>query len=349
MRHGQINGPRPDYMRQARLAPVSAITTSLVACALAFLVTACGAGQPPAASPPAVGAPMPAGVSVLRSAPLSSGTVGTAQNCHPLASLRPSGPLPPAGHMPAGSTMARIAKRGYLIAGVDQTTYLDGYRNPLTGQLQGFDIDVARRIAQAIFGNPGRIQFRAITQAQRISVIQQGAVDIVADSMTITCAREKYVDFSTDYFDAGEQVLVPTDSTVTGIGGLGGKKVCAAAGTTSIQVIAAQRSHPVPVAVNNWTDCLVMLMQGQVAAISTDNSILAGLAAQDPQTKLVGPLFTAEQHGIAISKNAPDLVRFVNAVLEQMRTDGTWTALYSGWFGSRLGRVPAPPAPSYRA
>src|SRR5258708_6874807 len=155
-------------MRPARLAPVSAITTSLVACALAFLVTACGAGQPSAASPPAIGAPMPAGVSVLRSAPLSSGTVGTAQNCHPLASLRPSGPLAPAGHMPAGSTMARIAKRGYLIAGVDQTTYLDGYRNPLTGQLQGFDIEVARRIAHAIFGNHGRIQLRAISQARRI-------------------------------------------------------------------------------------------------------------------------------------------------------------------------------------
>jgi polar amino acid transport system substrate-binding protein len=56
--------------------------------------------------------------------------------------------------MPAGSAMARIEKRGYLIAGVDQTIYLDSYRNPLNGQLEGFDIGVARQIAQAIFGNP---------------------------------------------------------------------------------------------------------------------------------------------------------------------------------------------------
>ncbi len=112
-------------------------------------------------------------------------------------------------------------------------------------------------------------------------------------------------------------MLVPINSKVTGIGDLGGKKVCADAGTTSIQQIQAQPSHPIPVAADNWTDCLVMLEQGQVAAISTDNSVLAGLEAQDPQTRLVGPQFTVEQHGIAISKSAPDLVRFVNAVMEQ--------------------------------
>jgi polar amino acid transport system substrate-binding protein len=325
-----------------------AAAASLSACLLAVLVAACGASPaPPAASSGAE--PTPPGVVIEKDAPLSSGTVGTAQTCDPLASLPPTSPLPTPGHMPPGSTMARIYQRGYLIAGVDQTIYLDSYRDPLTGQLEGFDIDIARQIAQAIFGSPDRVEFRAITSAQRIPVVQDGEVDIVADSMTITCAREKYVDFSTDYFNAGQQLLVPTDSTVTSISQLGGKKVCAAKGTTSLQEIAAQPSRPIPVAVNNWTDCLVMLEQGQVAAISTDNSVLAGLAAQDPQTKLVGPLFTSEQHGIAISKNAPDLVRFVNAVLEQMRTDGTWTMLYKKWFGTSLGPVPAPPAPTYRS
>lgn len=345
MRHGQINGPWPARMRPAR--GTRAALSGGAACALAVLVAGCGASQPPGVPAPASGEPIPAGASVLRSARLPQGTVGSAENCDPLASLRPSGPLPRPGHMPPGSPMATIAGHGYLRVGVDQTTYLNGYRNPENGQLEGFDIDVARQIAQAIFGNPDKIQFKAITQNQRIPAIVHNQVDIVADSMTITCDREKSVDFSTDYLNAGEQVQVPIGSTVRGIGDLGGKKVCAAFGTTSIQVIAAQPSHPIPVAVNNWTDCLVMLEQGQVAAISTDNTILAGLVAEDPQTKLVGPLFTSEQHGIAISKNAPDLVRFVNAVLEQMRTDGTWTRLYKEWFGTRLGPVPAPPAPSY--
>jgi polar amino acid transport system substrate-binding protein len=271
-----------------------------------------------------------------------------AQTCHPLESLRPNGPLPRPGHMPAGSTMARIYQSRHLIVGVDQTTDLFGYRNPLNGQLQGFDIDIARQIAQAIFGNPNQIEFEAITSQQRIPVIQNGSVDIVADSMTINCARLKLVDFSTDYFNAGQRVLVPIDSPVRSISQLGHQKVCAASGTTSIETIAALPSHPIPVAAANWTDCLVMMQQGQVAAISTDDSVLAGLQAQDPETKLVGPKFTFEPHGIAVSKNSPDLVRFVNAVLERMRADGQWTALYRKWIGSRLGPVPAAPPAEYR-
>lgn len=318
---------------------------ALGACLLTVFVGACGATPPPSAATPDGAEPSPPGVAIEKNTP----NTGSQLACNPQGSLRPAGPLPPPGHMPPASTMARIYQRGYLIAGVDQTIYLDSYRDPVTDQLEGFDIDIARQIAQAIFGNPDRVEFRAIISAQRIPLIRDGAVDLVADSMTITCARQKLVDFSSDYFNAGQTLLVPSDSDVTSIGQLGGQKVCAATGTTSIQQIQVQPSRPVPVAVNNWTDCLVMLEQGQVAAVSTDNSVLAGLVAQDPQTKLTGPLFTTEQHGIAISKTAPDLVRFVNAVLEQMRTDGTWTMLYEKWFGTRLGPVPAPPLPAYRS
>jgi polar amino acid transport system substrate-binding protein len=336
--------PRPG------LRPRTGLTAGLAVGALALLVTACGTSPSPSSGivVRSGAEPSPQGVQILRDQALPSGTLGT--SCVPQGSLRPAGSLPSPGHMPAGSTMAAIEKRGYLRVGVDQTIDLTSYRNPLTGQLEGFDVDVARQIAQAIFGNPSKIQFKAITSAQRIPVIQQGQVDIVVDSMTITCARQKYVDFSTDYFNAHQELLVPKNSTITGPGDLRGKKVCADAGTTSIQQIQAMASHPIPVAANNWTDCLVMLEQNQIAAISTDNSVLAGLAAQDPQTRLLGPWFTNEQHGIAISKNAPDLVRFVNAVLEQMRTDGTWTNLYKQWFVPWLGTtVPAPPAPVYRS
>lgn len=344
MRDDPAAGPmRPEKGgRGRRMASV------LGAGGVAVLLSACAASQAATVSVPKLAEPTPAGVSTVPHAQLSQGTTGEAQTCHPLESLRPSGPLPKPGHMPAGSTMARIYQRGYLIAGVDQTTALFGYRNPLNGQLQGFDIDIARQIAQAIFGNPNRIEFKAITSDQRIPEIRSGSVDIVADSMTINCARLKLVDFSTDYFDAGQRILVPIDSPVQSISQLGHQKVCAASGTTSIETIAAEPSHPIPVAAANWTDCLVMMQQGQVAAISTDDSVLAGLQSQDPETKLVGPRFTFEPHGIAVSQKSPDLVRFVNAVLEQMRTDGQWTALYKQWIGSRLGPVAAPPPAEYR-
>ena len=93
-----------------------------------------------------------------------------------------------------------------------------------------------------------------------------------------------------------------------------------------------------------------MLQQGQVAAISTDDSVLAGLAAQDPQTRIVGPRFTCEPHGLAMSRasGARDFVRFVNGVLEQMRTDGTWQQLYDQWVAPHLGPR-LPPRPSTRS
>jgi polar amino acid transport system substrate-binding protein len=265
----------------------------------------------------------------------------TAPPCDPTASLRPAGPP----QVTPGSFMARIRARGYLIAGVDQNTYHFGFLNPLTGKIEGFDIDMVRAIAAAIFGNPGKVVYKAISDAQRIPAIQSGAVDIVAHTMTINCARLQQVDFSTVYYAAGQRVLVQAGSPVRGIADLGGKKVCATTGSTSLDNIKAASSHPVPVAVPYWTDCLVLLQQGQVAAISTDDSILAGLAAQDPWTKMVGPRFTDEPYGLAISKQHTDFVRFVNAVLDRLRKDGQWAASYAHWVGTP---VPAPPAARYQ-
>ena len=263
--------------------------------------------------------------------------VAKAQACDPTASLRPTGPPV----VSPGSYMAKIRARGYLIAGVDQSTYHFGYLNPLNGKIEGFDIDMVHAIADAIFGNPDKVVFKAISDAQRIPDVQSGTVDIVAHTMTITCERLQQVDFSTVYFKAGQRVLVQTNSRAKSIADLGGKKVCATTGSTSIENIKAAPSHPIPVAVPYWTDCLVLLQQGQVAAISTDDSILAGLTAQDPWTKLVGPRFSKEPYGLAVSKKNADFVRFVNAVLQKLRTDGQWTASYTRWVGT-----PAPPPPA---
>jgi polar amino acid transport system substrate-binding protein len=243
--------------------------------------------------------------------------------------------------------MADIVERGRLRVGVDQNTYLFGFRDPHTGELAGFDIDLAREIARALFGDPDRVQLVAISSADRIPAIESGQVDLVVRTMTMTCERWERVAFSTEYFTAGQRVLVRRNSPVEGIDDLGGQKVCAAAGSTSLRAIAAAPSRPIPVSVVDWTDCLVLLQQGEVAAISTDDSILAGMAAQDPTTHVVGDRFTTEPYGIAMSRDAEDLVRFVNGVLERLRSDGTWTELYERWLGS-LGPAPDPPRARYQ-
>jgi len=295
--------------------------------ALGAAAAAAAPGQPPAAqSARAVRAP-------------------AASACDPKASsLRPSGQP----QVTSGSFMAKIRARGFLIAGVDQSTYHFGFLNPLDGKIEGFDIDMIRAVAQAIFGNPDKVEYKAISDAQRIPDVVSGAVDIVAHTMTITCARLQQVDFSSVYFDAAQRVLVLKNSPAQGLfsgGGLSrltGQKVCATTGSDSLAVIAEARA--IPVAVPYWTDCLVLLQQGDVAAISTDDSILVGLAAQDPWTKLVGPRLTDEPYGLAISKQHPDFVAFLKAVLQQVRTNGQWAASYAHWIGTP---VPAPPPARY--
>ncbi|MEU3645120.1 glutamate ABC transporter substrate-binding protein [Lentzea sp. NPDC034063] len=220
-----------------------------------------------------------------------------------------------------------------------------GFRNSFTGEIEGFDVDVARQIAKAVFGDEKKVQFKVVTAAERIPMLQSGAVDVVVRTMTITCDRLKDVDFSQVYYQAGQRVLVRRNSGITGVESLADKRVCVASGSTSLGNVVNRVKTTV--SVPNWTDCLVMLQQGQTDAISTDDTILAGLAAQDPYTEVVGSRFTDESYGVGVPKGQEDLVRFVNGVLERMRTDGTWSGIYRRWL-TPLGPAPTPPVARYR-
>jgi polar amino acid transport system substrate-binding protein len=248
--------------------------------------------------------------------------------------------------MPPGSTMAAIAERGRLVAGVDQNTYLFGYRDPASGQLEGFDVDIAREIARGIFGDPSRIDLRVVDASQRESALTSGQVDVVVRTYSITCDRKQEVAFSTAYYYANQRILSATASGIDSAAALAGKSVCAVSGTTSLSALLALTPRPKVFGATTWTDCLLMLQQGQVDAISTDDTVLAGLARQDPNVEVVGPSLAVEPYGIGIKKENEDLVRFVNGALEQMRADGTWERLYQRSLRD-LGPSPGPPPPRY--
>ena len=316
-----------------------------LAAAAALALGGCGAvGTTTIPTVPAQ-VPLPAGA-----APATASSGPAAPDCGDVeAGLRPPSSLPGPGQMPAGSTMARILQRGKLVVGVDQNTLNMGFRDPFTSQIQGFDIDMARTVAQAIFGTPDAIQLRALTSDQRIPALQNGDVDIVVRTMTITCDRLQQVNFSTVYYDAKQRILVKKNSGIGGADQLAGKRVCATKGSTSLNTVLGLPSKPTGIGVTDWTDCLLMLQQGQVDAVSTDDVILAGMAAQDRYTEVVGAPLADEPYGMAIPKQNEDFVRFVNGVLERVRTTGTWTASYQRWLGGLLpGATPAPPAPRYR-
>lgn len=263
-----------------------------------------------------------------------------------LASLRPQDPLPAPGQMPAGSTMARIAQRGHLIVGILEDTAPFAFRD-VNLQPQGFDIDIARDISAAIFGDPERVVFRPTPEVDRLEPLRSGQLDFVVAAVTINCQRHEQVEFSTAYYEAGQRILVNRGSGISSLDDLGGKSVCAARGSTSLTTILAAPSKPLAVGTPTETDCLMMLQLGEVDAVSTDDTLLAGMAAQDPQTEVVGSRLTSEPYGIAINKDTPDLVRFINAVLQRRVQDGRWEASYQRWL-RQLGPPPAPPTPRYQ-
>jgi len=251
----------------------------------------------------------------------------------------------PALTLPA--SMDGIRTRGFLIAGVSADSLLLGSRNPVNGQIEGFDIDMVKEVAKAIFGDPNKVQLVVIQSAERLSALRDGRVDIVARNMTMTCDRWTQIAFSSEYYHSGLKILVPRGSTVTSLEALKGKKVCAPYATSTMDKVKATPGV-VPVGSATHTGCLVLFQQGDVDAIAGDDTVLAGLVAQDPYA-FVPPIepLTAEPYGLGIKLSNREFVAYVNTLLDQMRADGRWKGIYDRWFAGPLGPAPAPPKPVY--
>ncbi len=293
-----------------------------------------------AATAPTLPPPVPIGMEQMPAEPpLPPGS--SKQDCDPTASLRP---FPTRAE--ADAAVADIRARGRLIVGLDIGSNLFSFRDPLTGEITGFDVDIAGEIARDIFGAPSHVEYRILSSEERLTALQRSEVDVVAKTMTITCERRKLVNFSTVYLDANQRILAPRDSPIVKVGDLSGKRVCVARGTTSLQRIREIDPQPVIVSVVSWADCLVAMQQREIDAVSTDDSILAGLVEEDPYLHIVGPNMATQPYGIGINLNNTGLVRFVNGTLERIRRDGTWNTLYRKWL-TVLGPAPAPPVPRY--
>jgi polar amino acid transport system substrate-binding protein len=250
-----------------------------------------------------------------------------------------------------GAAVQRIKDRGRLIVGVDQNSYLWGFRDPATGTFAGFDIDIVHAIAEDILGDPDAVQFLTVPTDQRIPAIQAHKVDMVVRTMTINCDRTRQVAFSTAYFTAGQQILVPNGSPVSGFDdSLKGRTVCTASGSTGEAKLRQDPHGATVLTVDNQLDCLVRLQLGVADAVFTDNALAAGQAAQDPSVRLVGQPVTQEPYGVAMNLGDSDLVRRVNSVLEAYRSGGAdspWMRSYRHWLQADLPGIEGPPPPAY--
>jgi glutamate transport system substrate-binding protein len=255
-----------------------------------------------------------------------------------------------APEFPAGSTMARIQQAGVIKVGTKYDQPLFGLKNPTNDEIEGFDVEIAKLIAEGIFGDgnaEGKVQFTETPSKVREARIKQGAVDMVVATYTINDERKQQVAFAGPYYVAGQDIMVRADDdSITGVQDLNGKKVCSAQGSTSIDNIREQAPQAdLGITFDVYSLCAEALADGRVDAVSTDNVILLGLIdAADPDTfKLVGNPFTEEPYGIGVKKDDTAFRNFINDRLEEIEADGRWAEAFESTVGTVEEETPEPP------
>jgi ABC-type amino acid transport substrate-binding protein len=247
---------------------------------------------------------------------------------------------PAAEEFPEGSTMARIQEAGTIRIGVKYDVPPFGFKNPQSGDVEGFDVDFGKAVADKLGVEPELVE--AISD-NRIPFIQDGTVDLVLSTMTINAERAQEIGFTNPYFIAKGRILVPKDSDIKGVEDLAGKKVCTALGSTYEETLKTEAPEADLRLVDAYSECLELLQNGAVDAISTDDVILTGMIIQDDTLHLVGDELTVEPYGGGFKKDDTEFAEFLNGVLDEYKTSGAWQESYDRWLGQYTGEEQSPP------
>ncbi|WP_094700127.1 glutamate ABC transporter substrate-binding protein [Brevibacillus laterosporus] len=240
------------------------------------------------------------------------------------------------GKTAATGTVAKIKERGKYVVGVKYDLNLFGLKDPASGNVEGFDIDIAKAIAKKILGDENKIELKEVTSKTRIPMLKNGEIDSIIATMTITEERKKEVDFSDVYFMAGQSFLVKKDSTIKGLEDFTkGKKVVTAKGSTSAKNIRENAPEAEVLEFENYAEAFTALKAGQGDALTTDNALLYGMAKQDPNFRVVEGTFTEEPYGIALPKGDTEFVALVNDLIKEMKQNGEYDKLYEKWIGEK--------------
>lgn len=250
-----------------------------------------------------------------------------------------------------GTTMAEIQERGTLNVGTKFDQPLFGQKNPINDEIEGFDVEIAKIVAQAIFGGSledaaGNINFIETVTPVREAEIQKGSVDMIVATYTINDARKALVDFAGPYFIAGQDIMVAKDNdTINSVSDLNGKKVCSVQGSTSLRNVEEQAPQSdTSISFERYTECADALKAGRVEAVTTDNVILLGLVRDNPDDfKVVENTFTTEPYGIGITKGDDDFRDFLNDVIEDAYESGAWEEAFDATVGEAGVDAPEPP------
>ena len=222
-----------------------------------------------------------------------------------------------------------------------------GLKNP-DGTMSGFDVDVAKYVAKELGYSEDKIEWKESPSGQRETLIQNDQVKYIVATYSITDARKEKVDFAGPYLLTGQSLLVPADNTdITGAESLqNNKKLCSVSGSTPAQRIKDKYPGVQLQQYDTYSACVEALKNGAVDAVTTDEVILAGYAAQTPGAfKIVGEPFSEERYGIGLKKGDTELCTKISDALKKMEADGAWKAAFDKNLGPAGISTPTPPAP----
>jgi glutamate transport system substrate-binding protein len=239
----------------------------------------------------------------------------------------------PAQEFPAGSTMAELQDAGEIVIGVKYDVPPFGLLNPQTDEVEGFDVDLGKYIAEEL-GVEAR--FREATSDNRIPLLVDGTIDLILSTMTITQERDLEIDFSEPYYIANGDVLVPEGSDIRTLEDLVGQRVCTALGSTYAETIRAEAPDADLRLVDLYSECFDQIQTGAVDAVSTDDVILTGMVVQDDSLEILGLEYTTEPYGAGIQEGDTEFKRFVDDTLQQFIDDGSWQENYDEWVGRHI-------------
>jgi ABC-type amino acid transport substrate-binding protein len=241
----------------------------------------------------------------------------------------------------AGTTMAKLQDEGKVVIGVKYDVPPFGFQNPESGEVEGFDVDLGKIIASEL---GVEAEFEEAISDNRIPFLQDGTVDLILSTMTITTDRDTEIDYSRPYFIAHGRILAPKGSDIKGIDDLNGKRVCTALGSTYESTIKEQAPDADLELVDSYSECTELLQNESIDAISTDDVILTGMIIQDPSLELVGDQLTVEPYGVGIAQGDKELKAFVDGVLDEFLQGGEFDRLYEKWVGQYIGEPADDPA-----
>ena len=246
-----------------------------------------------------------------------------------------------------GTPMAEFAEAGQITVGTKFDQPLFGQAN-LEGEPEGFDVEIAKLIAQRLGIEEDGIEWVEAVSANREPFLQQGRVDMVVATYTMNEERDEVIDFAGPYYIAGQDILVP-EGNPEGIEGpedLAGLQVCSVTGSTPAQNIRENYPDAQLVEFDTYTACRDALQNGQVDAVTTDNVILAGYVAQAPdEFDLVNNPFTEEPYGIGVQQTEEKVFcEWINETLEEIYESGEWAEAFEQTVGQAVEETPEPPS-----